>query len=293
MIPFVANENIFDTHLNMKKKLTLWIFLLPLFALAQQTEFKNGAITIDFSKKKGKQTDTVITQQDADEEEQPAKKERKKVNMDGAPEEFNPKRDGLFKAIFAAGVNLSQIDGDEQAGYRQPGAHAGVGVMVKFHKNMSVSTEILYNMKGAYRRLNANETPQYMFRQSWDYVSIPLHFNVHDKKLIIASAGLSFNYLVRNQLRYDVYDLAGNISDSLSTFGRNALAVPPRKFDLCVNVGFQFLIKQVLGIGARFEYSLIGLKPSLGAQTKVARMFNNTITLRVQYILGPVKKKKR
>jgi hypothetical protein len=60
-----------------------------------------------------------------------------------------------------------------------------------------------------------------------------------------------------------------------------------------VNVGFQFLIKQVLGIGARFEYSLIGLKPSLGAQTKVARMFNNTITLRVQYILGPVKKKKR
>lgn len=273
----------------MKKKLTLWIFLLPLFVVAQQTEFKNGALTIDFAKKKGKATDST----EVNDETKPYKKEKKPVNMDGEEEEFNPKRDGLFQAIFAGGVNISQIDGDEQAGYRQPGAHAGVGVMVKFHKNMSVSTEVLYNMKGAYKRLNVNETPQSMFRQSWDYVSIPLHFNVHDKKLIIASAGLSFNYLVRNKLRYDVYDFAGNVSDSLSSFGRQALSVEPRKFDLCVNLGFQFLIKKVLGIGARFEYSLIGLKPSLGPQTKVARMFNNTITFRVQYILSAVKKKKR
>lgn len=276
----------------MKKKLTLWIFLIPCWLMAQQTEFKDGALTIDFSKKKRQNADTTQSVPDAEDENQPVRKEKKKVNMDGEPEDFNPKRDGLFRAIFAGGVNLSQIDGDEQSGYRQPGAHVGVGVLVKFHKNLSVSTEVLYNMKGAYKRLNANETPMSMFRQSWDYVSIPLHLNVHDKKLVIASAGLSFNYLVRNKLRYDVYDLQGNVSDSLSSFGRNAMAIEPRKFDLCVNVGFQFLIKKVLGIGARFEYSLIGLKPSLGPQTKVARMFNNSITFRIQYILTAVKKKK-
>jgi hypothetical protein len=68
-----------------------------------------------------------------------------------------------------------------------------------------------------------------MFRQQWDYVGIPLMLNVHDKKLVMASAGLSFNYLVRNKLRYDVYDAKGNVNDSLSKFAFRALSVEPKK----------------------------------------------------------------
>lgn len=277
--------------LTMKKKLTLWIVFLPFVLLAQETEFKNGALTIDFGKKKKTQTDTTKTLTDLDEEERPKAKKQKTGYVEEA-EEFNPQRDGLFKATFATGLNLSQIDGDVQAGYNYPGAQAAVGVLVKFHKNVSVGLEVQYAMKGAYKRLNNNEFPTSMFRQQWDYVGIPLMLNVHDKKLVMASAGLSFNYLVRNKLRYDVYDSAGNIDTTQSTVAYQVLSVEPKKFDLCAVVGFQFLIKKVLGIGARFEYSLIGLKPSLGAATKVRNMYNNTVTVRLQYILSPVKKKK-
>lgn len=276
--------------LNMKKKLTLWIVFLPFVLWAQQTEFKEGALTIDFAKKKKIQADTTKTKSNSDEEISPKPKKQKQGYVEEA-EEFNPQRDGLFKATFAAGLNLSQIDGDEQAGYNYPGAQAAVGVLVKFHKNVSVGLEVQYAMKGAYRRLNNNEFPTYMFRQQWDYVGIPLMLNVHDKKLVMASAGLSFNYLVRNKLRFDVYDAAGNINDSLSNIAIRPLSLEPRKFDLCAVVGFQFLIKKVLGIGARFEYSLIGLKPSVGPISKVRNMYNNTVTVRLQYILSPVKKK--
>lgn len=276
--------------LNMKKKLTLWIVFLPFVLWAQQTEFKDGALTIDFAKKKKIQADTTKTQSNSDEETSPKPKKQKQGYVEEA-EEFNPKRDGLFKATFAAGLNLSQIDGDDQAGYNYPGAQAAVGVLVKFHKNVSVGFEIQYAMKGAFKRVSSNGVPLSIFRQQWDFVGIPLMLNVHDKKLVMASAGLSFNYLVRNKLRLDIYDTKGDIDELKSTEARIRWNIEPRKFDLCAVVGFQFLIKKVLGIGARFEYSLIGLKPSLGPATKVRNMYNNTVTIRLQYILSPVKKK--
>ncbi|MFN8287748.1 MAG: porin family protein [Chitinophagales bacterium] len=281
----------------MKKKLTLWIVLLPFVVVAQQTEFKNGALTIDFGKKKNQQTDSVQQQQapvTEEEEEQPAPKPKKvkNTNPDGQEEEFNPKRDGLFRALFNVGLNLSQVDGDEQAGYTNPGVQAGVGVMVKFHKNLSVSTQIMYSMKGAYRKRNLNETPQHTFHISWDYVQVPLLFNVHDKKLIIASVGLGFGYLVRNKMIYRLENPpgSGNVMDTSIVGFQN---IEPRKFDLCGIVGFQFLIKQVFGIGFKFEYSFLKLRPAFGVNTKVLNMYNNTIALNFTYILNPIKKKNR
>jgi hypothetical protein len=276
----------------MKKKLTLWILLLPCLIFGQ-VEVKDGALTIDFGKKKKTEQDS-LQKNNTTEDEKPARVKKQKPESEVPEEEENPdfKKEGIFKALFIAGLNLSQIDGDEQAGYVQPGAHLGIGTMVKFHKNLSVSAEILYGMKGAYKRLNANESPQYMFRQNWDYIQVPLMFNVHDKKLVMASVGLSLNYLIRNKLRYEAYDLAGNISDSLSNYGKAVLGIEPKKFDLGGVVAFQFLIKKVFGIGARFEYSLIGLKPALN-NTKIKQMHNNSITIRFMYILDPVSLKKK
>lgn len=278
----------------MKKKLTLWILLLPTVLLAQ-VEIKDGALTIDFSKKKNQPQDTVHTQNNN--EEQPARVKKQKTNRP-TPEEESPdfSKEGLFKALFIAGLNLSQIDGDNQAGYAYPGAHVGVGVMVKFHKYMSVNTAILYGMKGAYRKLNSSELPQRTWRQQWDYIQLPLMFNVHDKKLVMASVGLSFNYLIRDKLTASVFDGAGKIDDTQTQILRDELSMPTKKFDLGGVAAFQFLIKRVFGIGARFEYSLIGLKPAL-AGTKVKEVHNNSITFRLMYILDPVeiknKKKKR
>ncbi len=278
----------------MKKKLTLWILLLPA-ALFAQVEMKDGGITIDFNKKKGKQAQTDTTQKQepqVEEEEKPAKNKKEKSSLAKEEDEDDPnfKREGLFKALFIAGLNLSQVDGDDQAGYVHPGANAGVGVMIKFHKYVSVSAGITYSMKGAYKKLNAAESRPYSFRINWDYVQVPIMLNVHDKKLVMAGVGLSLSYMVRNKFTYSSSVDTTTHLEPIPYYA--AYVAEPKKFDLCFVGGFQFLIKRVLGIGAEFQYSLIGLKPAV-PNAKVKNMFNNTVTLRLMYILDPVSFKKK
>lgn len=283
----------------MKKKLTLWILLLPSLIFAQ-VEIKDGALTIDFAKKNKQQQDS--TQKDAP---PPRVKRQKADDAPGQEEKPDYKKEGLFKAVFIAGVNLTQIDGDYQAGYVHPGAHVGIGTLVKFHKNFSVSLAIVYGMKGAtqkYTDLNYQQGGSgtafagiYRSRQNWDYIQLPIMLNVHDKKLVMAGIGLSANYLVRNKLMFEAYDAAGKPTNNFIGF-QQALERQPSKFDLGAVINFQFMIKRVFGIGAQFEYSLIGLKPSVGQPyTKVRQMRNNALTIRFSYILDPVaiKDKKR
>lgn len=287
----------------MKKKLTLWILLLPCLIFGQ-VEVKDGALTIDFGKKRqvaqdSSQTDTIA------QTPKPVKVKKQKQATDNTPEqEEDPdyNKEGLFKALFIAGMNLSQIDGDNQAGFIHPGAHIGIGALVKFHRNVSASIEIVYGMKGATQKFNPINVQDsvgnsvagvYRFKQQWDYIQIPLMLNFHDKKLVMASLGLSLNYLIRNKLDFEAYDNLGNATNSLYGL-EQSLARNPRRFDLGGVLAFQFLIKKVFGIGARFEYSFIGLKPSLGQPyTKVRQMYNNSITLRFMYILDPVALKKK
>ncbi|MCS6934669.1 MAG: PorT family protein [Chitinophagales bacterium] len=273
----------------MKKKLTVLIFLLPALVMAQ-SGIQNGSIVIDFGKKRSKPDTTAASE--VAETEYKMRKTGRPLITEGEEEAPDYRRDGLFRALFIAGINFSQIDGDEQAGYNYPGAHLGIGTLVKFHKNLSVSLELLYSMKGAWKWRNVNTFPQYVYQQQWDYVAIPLMLNVHDKKLVMFSGGLSFNYLVRNKLRYEVYDPNGQIVDSLSSIGYMALSREPRRFDLGGTAAFQFLIKQVLGVGIRFEYSLIGLKPSVNPVRSIRFMYNNSVTLRLMYILKTVRKKR-
>src|SRR5579863_1953215 len=127
----------------MRKKLTLLIFLFP-FVLMAQTEIKNGALIFDFGKKK-KQQDTVQQQQPQqnpysdDDEDNPnpkPKKEKKQPTPKNATQNEQAadfRKDGIFKALFHAGVNGSQIDGDNQNGYNQIGLDAGVGTLIRFH----------------------------------------------------------------------------------------------------------------------------------------------------------------
>ena len=280
----------------MKKKLTLWILLLPALAFAQ-VQVKDGAITIDLGKKKNKtaQTDSTAQEQTVEEtEEEPAKVKKTKPVKAKEEDEDDPnfQRDGLFKAMFTAGLNLSQIDGDEQAGYTHPGAYVGVGAMIKFHKYMSVNTGIYYTMRGATKKADVNITPMESFKINWDYVQIPIMFNVHDKKLVMASVGIGLNYMVRNQVSHK-----GQLADStgfsdFSEITNSGLKNPtPKPFDLTGIAGFQFFVKKVFGIGAQFEYSFLKLRPAYGVNTRVKNMFNNTITIKFTYILDPVQLK--
>src|ERR1043165_2063974 len=121
MLP--VNENIFPKFEFMKKKLTLLIFLMPVVIFAQTQYNKDGTITIDFGKKNKQKQDTVQpkpakVQEEEPEEEAPKPKKERKQNTSvnsangNQKDDFNWKRDGLFKGLIHIGLNACQIDGD-------------------------------------------------------------------------------------------------------------------------------------------------------------------------------------
>jgi hypothetical protein len=271
----------------MKKKLTLLILLLP-FALFAQTGYKGGVITIDMGKKKPKQEDTVQKEQytyPSDEEEDAPKQKKQKAKTANEKEEVPDfKRDGLFKGLFHVGLNASQVDGDNEWGYKHLGVNVGVGAMVRFHQNLSVSLEMGYAMRGAKARLSPNGANANFFKTNFDYVEVPVSLNVHDKKLVMFSVGLIPAVLVR----YQEWDrISGfQIDYNNPPFGQ------PRKFDLSVFGGFYFVIKQHFALGGKFAYSVLSMR---GAEngTRVNGQYHNVITVRFMYILDKASFKKK
>ena len=273
----------------MKKKLTLWILLLP-FAAFAQTQIKDGSLIIDFGKKKSQEEDTTQKEKivyPSDEEEledaPKAKKEKRKAATDNK-DDFDFRRDGLFKGLFSVGLNACQVDGDNEFGYKYLGADATVGVMVRYHKYLSVSLEIGYSMRGAKARFSNAGANANFFRTNFDYIQIPISLlNVHDKKLVMFSLGLTPAVLVR----YKEWDkVTGNeISNAPTNINQ------PRKVDLSVFGGFAFVIKQQFVLGAKFSYSVLSMRPALSG-TKVNGQYHNFITFRFMYILSAIKKKK-
>ncbi len=285
---------------NWLKKHTLWILLFPAVLSAQEAP----VFQFDFGKKK-KETETkeqenpqpTYSSDDDEEVIEKKKDKKKKVADDYSPNPYQTKpepqeekpdfRNGLFKGLFIAGLNAAQVDGDEGYGYNYLGAHVGVGVLVKFHKHMSVSMEMLYTMKGAQRRLFNNMAADSTFRIVHDYIQVPLLFNVHDKKFIMASAGLGFGYMVRNRLMVSGVD---HTNPEPNAPIPSAFMIEPNRFDLSALVGLHFVIKEQFALGARFSYSLIGIRDALPG-SRVRKQYNNVLTFRFMYILNPKKKK--
>ena len=285
---FTQNENIRLKFSSMKKKLTLLILLLP-FVLFAQTQYKDGTITIDFGKKNKQQQDSINKEQNVypsdDEEEAPKpKKEKKKPAANEQEEIPDFKRDGLFKGLFNVGLNATQVDGDIHAGYKYLGANVGVGAMVRYHKNLSTSIEIAYSMRGARAQFARGGATPNFFRTNFDYVEIPISLlNIHDKKLVMFSLGITPALLVR----YKEWDSQTGFEVSNNPpFGQ------PRKFDLSVFGGFYFVLKQHYVLGAKFSYSVISMR---GAEpnSRVSGQYHNMLTFRFMYIMDKASFKKK
>lgn len=275
----------------MIKKRTLWIILfysvfsLPFKSRAQEVEIKDGSLIIDFkpNKEKKKKDTREFVPPDYDPNKRDIFEDDKKLDREESDVDLS--KESLFKALFSAGVNICQVDGDNESGYKKAGANVGVGTLVKFHKNVSVSLELLYSMKGARPKYNtlADGSKNY-FDITYDYIDLPLSLNVHDKKFVMASAGLSFGTMMRyKETSYIGNTTTGSAPPDTTLPGYS----PPRKFDLSFQAGFQFLIKRVVGVGVRFQYTILSLRPSYGVTTKVKGQYNNMFTFRLTYILDP------
>jgi hypothetical protein len=253
----------------MKKKLTLWIMLLPAILLAQTSQ---DSIPKGHHKK--------------------SKKVFVPFNPSAAPvplpEEVKPdfSRESIFKALFVGGMNISQIEGSGEASYRKFGALVGGGTVIKFSKLFSVSAELLYSQKGARPQFATDPVSgqKDKFDISTDYVDLPITFSIHDKQVLMFGAGLQLSVLAR----YQQTDTAGNNVTSHPPEGQPNLpnGQQPHKVDLQGQICGTFFIKKRIGIGLRFSYSLLKIRDAV-SYSHFGGEYNNNLSLRISYLLDP------
>lgn len=200
------------------------------------------------------------------------------------------KKDGIFKAIFHLGLNAAQIDGDDFAGYNQFGLNAGAGVLVRFHKYFSASVGFDYSMEGARQELKPSKNPSdaQLYQVQWDYVQVPMLINVHDKNIIMFGIGPQLGFMVRyKEWNQQGDDITNNIPAGLYGPGNGQ----PRRVDLDAVADLHFLIKKKIGIGLKFQYSMLKIRSSDDPNNGFHGEYNNVLTFNVMYILDTVKKK--
>ena len=201
---------------------------------------------------------------------------------------YNTVNGQIFKAQFIAGVNATQVDGDEVYGYKKWGANLGLGVIFPISKNKKwmISLETLYNQKGSFQRKTLTDTfPQpWKYRLFLDYLDVPVMIHVEGKDTWTLGLGFSWGRLVgvkeyENGLRVDSTNLLSNVYN---------------RSDWNFLADVRFRIWRQLKFNFRYAYSFVPIRNRYFAKTDHSRnQYNSMLTLRLIYVINEKKETRK
>lgn len=150
----------------------------------------------------------------------------------------NPINAQKIKGGFQVGGVISQVDGDDQAGYNKIGLFVGSFATLPFEKyNLQLQMEINYAQKGSRKY-----TGSYFYKISLHQIEVPLLLGWNPWKNLWLEIGPSFNFLV------DAKEILNDIEiENQSKF---------HLFELGGIAGISYCIREHYGFGVRFNYSL-------------------------------------
>ncbi len=167
------------------------------------------------------------------------------------------KYSSLFKAGATAGVNLSQIDGDEQFGYKKKGFNFGLRGAVILRKDMDISTELLYSKRGAEPSTNEQAKNKRLAYITLHYAEVPFLFNYFYDKSEFGHyrwnfyIGMSYGRLLKSETTIlKSYSLRDSLQQNLvNTIGYNSS-------DFSLIVGIKRYFNSRLGLSLRHSLSM-------------------------------------
>jgi hypothetical protein len=198
---------------------------------------------------------------------------------------------------FSAGMNLTQVDGDEKYGFHKVGLNLGPSVIIPFGKSKkwSVTLELQYSQLGSHQREQfANDTipdtttMEYYdgYKLKLDYVQVPVMVHFKDKNIIAGGVGFSYGQLVSAAEWEDYNDDRGMFKTSTT------LRSPYIMSDVQVIADVRIRLYQRLWFNFRYSYSIYKIRtrnfvnPIYPDQVETRYQYNNVITLRLTYIFN-------
>ena len=180
---------------------------------------------------------------------------------------------------LSAGMNLTQVDGDEFYGFHKTGFNVGPSVIIPFgrNRNFSFVLELLYSQKGSVHR---GSTDTSNFRITLDYAEIPLLVRFTDKKMISGGVGFSYGQVINyKETRNAFFDTLFRYQTPLSD---NEVSI----------IGdIQIRLWSKLWANLRYQYSLASLRTVLVDDPRIyprkpftRKQYNNVIRDRKAHV---------
>lgn len=170
-----------------------------------------------------------------------------------------------FKGSAIFGLNFSQIDGDQLAGFSKLGLTGGFKLAYPLKKNVDLNFEMLYSQRGS--------TSGFGFGSGNDnytdlkYIELPVYVNIMDWLIedgdyykAKAHAGLSYAYL------FSVESVNGLLSNDISNYKRHNVGYI---------LGVDYAFNSKFGVTVRYSRSFNSIY--------VVRAINYFITMRGEY----------
>ncbi len=186
----------------------------------------------------------------------------------GGPSRAQQANAPRFHASLLAGINATQVDGDNLAGYHKGGWNAGLGVDATLHKDLTLGMELLFSQKGSRSTILP---PASSVKLLINYAEIPIMLRYHDRNGAIFGLGLSYGaYLNHKQWQGGVQVPS---ADTL-LFAR----------DLEGLAEFSLRVTEHFFLNARFGYSLIPVARWGISRFRHQAVYNNVLTFRMGYV---------
>jgi hypothetical protein len=218
---------------------------------------------------------------------------------------FTPRHLSAQRILGAvsAGINLTQVDGDEKYGFHHVGFNGGPSIIIPFGKNKkwSVTMELLFSQYGSYQRSeyapsdSIQDSTQLGFYDGYklhlNYVQVPVMVHFTDKKVIAGGVGFLYGQLVGAKEWEDYNDERGFVRTETNLQGPYSMS------DFQVLADVRIRLWQRLWVDVRYAYSILPIRTRVyinpfTQETWTRQQYNNVITLRLTYIFNqPIEKK--
>ena len=176
---------------------------------------------------------------------------------------------------LALGLNASQVDGDNYAGYHKMGLNIGVTGFIPVRDKMAISVEISLNQKGSTKRPHPQDPYGNSYKLRLDYLDIPILFNFKDKNKLIVAGGFSYGTLVRFE---------EIVNGTYNTYPINDPPYSP--FDINAIADLKYPIREKLFFNFRYSYSMLGIRTYMDYMGRIRGQRNHYMAFRLLYLLN-------
>ena len=173
----------------------------------------------------------------------------------------------LFTGGILLGINGSQVDGDQQAGFKKPGLLAGSFIKLNFAEKISSNIELYYIGKGAVlNQENSDGSVYQVFKTSLHYIEMPVLFCYRPIKRLSVLLGVAPAYLFKEKLFVDRAELPKEFYEM-------------NNFDISIMGHLEFIFSEKISANIRYSYSLISIR-------KDVNWYNHNLSIVLRYTIN-------